>query len=729
MRIAATLAAAAALVFAPAASADVVGQLAQLGGTAGCYTLNGKSEVGAGDCTDLRNGDGPSEVAISPDGRFAYAAEYDGEEGLLAFSRDPATGALTQLAGTAGCLNDTGSGEGGPGSCTDVRALEKGGDGRGLAFSADGRFLYAASQGANAILTFARDLETGRLTQLPGTDGCVSRDGTGAAGEGAGTCADGVGLEEPASLTLTPNGRHLLAWSYGTEGTLTTFSRDPGSGKLTQLPGKQGCMSSDGAAEGVAGACRDGRTLGKGIGIAVSPDGRFVYAAGYPQSLTSFSLNPDTGVLTQLPGHQGCMTEDGAGEAGPTACADGRAINPFHMVMSPDGAHLYVDSFTRDGFVALRRDSETGVLTQLAGKDGCITSDSASEDGPATCTDGRGVDSPYAMSMSPDGRNLYAPAYNSGSLAVFARDAASGRLTQLESSAGCISKTGAGGPGDPANTCVDGRAMTYAYSTTVSPDGAFVYLAAFEDDAIDVFARQVPPTCSPTAATVDHGGTVTIDLPCRDAHGEPITRSIVSGPSGGTLGEVDQAGGKVTYTARTGFSGRDTFTFRAADAVEPGAAQTATIDVGAAPAANPPVPPQPQPLPTPLPPDTTRPSCARTGAAPRVGDLLRGRLRLRLQCDEVARLSATLTMSRADARRIRLLQRSPRRITLGRGTASAATAGRAVTLTMRISKRTRARLKRAGAKRLRGARMTLRLVATDAAGNRSTTSRRLRLRR
>jgi hypothetical protein len=48
---------------------------------------------------------------------------------------------------------------------------------------------------------------------------------------------------------------------------------------------------------------------------------------------------------------------------------------------------------------------------------------------------------------------------------------------------------------------------------------------------------------------------------------------------------------------------------------------------------------------------------------------------------------------------------------------------------MRLSRRTRARLRRARASRLLRARITLAVVSTDAAGNRSTVRARVRLRR
>jgi 6-phosphogluconolactonase (cycloisomerase 2 family) len=44
-------------------------------------------------------------VDISPDGHFAYVASFYGGA-VAAFSRDPATGVLRQLAGRAACVDD-----------------------------------------------------------------------------------------------------------------------------------------------------------------------------------------------------------------------------------------------------------------------------------------------------------------------------------------------------------------------------------------------------------------------------------------------------------------------------------------------------------------------------------------------------------------------------------------------------------------------------------------------
>jgi DNA-binding beta-propeller fold protein YncE len=77
------------------------------------------------------------------------------------------TGALTQLSGTDACISEDGTG----GDCADGVGLA---GSLGVAVSNDGRNVYVAAQESSAVAVFERDRGTGALTQLPGTDACVS---------------------------------------------------------------------------------------------------------------------------------------------------------------------------------------------------------------------------------------------------------------------------------------------------------------------------------------------------------------------------------------------------------------------------------------------------------------------------------------------------------------------------------------------------------------------------
>jgi hypothetical protein len=108
-------------------------------------------------------------------------------------------------------------------------------------------------------------------------------------------------------------------------------------------------------------------------------------------------------------------------------------------------------------------------------------------------------------------------------------------------------------------------------------------LSTEDNDAFEnVFRRDVrggPPHCSDIANTVARDETTTIVLPCADEDGDAMTRSMVSAPSHGSLGPVDQASGTLTYSPNPGYVGPDSFTFRASDASGDSGVATASLTV------------------------------------------------------------------------------------------------------------------------------------------------------
>ena len=63
------------------------------------------------------------------------------------------------------------------------------------------------------------------------------------------------------------------------------------------------------------------------------------------------------------------------------------------------------------------------------------------------------------------------------------------------------------------------------------------------------------------------GEPVEIGLSCTDPDGDALTLSTIDEPSDGSLGEI--AGATVTYTPDAGYSGPDSFTYRASDGAAP----------------------------------------------------------------------------------------------------------------------------------------------------------------
>jgi len=91
------------------------GELTQKAGTDGCISDTGSSGV----CQDGRELVNPYGLAVSPDGKSVYVGS-EVSDAVTIFDRDLATGALTQKAGTAGCVSETGT----AGTCQDGVALD-----------------------------------------------------------------------------------------------------------------------------------------------------------------------------------------------------------------------------------------------------------------------------------------------------------------------------------------------------------------------------------------------------------------------------------------------------------------------------------------------------------------------------------------------------------------------------------------------------------------------------
>jgi 6-phosphogluconolactonase (cycloisomerase 2 family) len=286
--------------------------------------------------------------------------------------------------------------------------------------SPDGKHVYAVSREDDALVRFGRNLATGALTFVQ-----AIVDGTGPV----------TGIGAANALALSPDGGHVYVAS-GT-GAVAVFSRNATNGSLTFVEAK---VNGQGGVTGMTVA-QD---------VVVSPDGAHVYALGHtPGAVLTFARNPSTGALTFVE-----KDEDGAdgvdGIGGASA-----------VVVSPDGAHVYVAGETDDGVAVFARDAGTGALTFVeAERDGVGGVD--------------GIDAPLALAISADGAHVYAGGSSDDGLAVFSRDAGTGALTFVQAL-----HEGVGG--------VDG--INAPAAVAVTPDGAHVLVAAAAESEVGVFAR------------------------------------------------------------------------------------------------------------------------------------------------------------------------------------------------------------------------------------------------
>jgi DNA-binding beta-propeller fold protein YncE len=384
-------------------AAAPTGRLVQPKGQAGCIHRRGTNR-----CAQGRAVTSPEEIVISPDGRHAYVASF-GSQGIAVFRRARRTGFLEQLPGRRGCVRH----EGGR-FCRAGRAM---GGPVSIAVSPDGENVYVASAGSDAVSVFERNRRTGVITQLPGGSGCVSQ-------RPGGGCVVGRALNEPTSVAVSPDGAHVYVTGRRFPSGVAVFDR-AGDGSLTQPPGTAGCVTHRGGSD-----CAPARALASPEEVTVSPDSRFVLVAGMRSSAVSVLAQGPQG-LSQAEGAAGCIANGGGDEG----CAAGRGLaGPVDLAVTRDGRNVYTASSVGDAIAILRRDRSTGVLSQAPGRAGCISQGG----GGGRCIRGRALDEVWGVAVSPDGRNVYGVSSKVNMLGAMARDRSSGRLAQLPGRHGCF---------------------------------------------------------------------------------------------------------------------------------------------------------------------------------------------------------------------------------------------------------------------------------------------------
>jgi DNA-binding beta-propeller fold protein YncE len=388
---------------------------------------------------------------------------------------------------------------------------------------------------AAALLSPAAGIAATDLAQKAGTAGCITETGS------SGQCQDGRGLVGSTAIALSPDNHNAYVASSSWN-SISILTLDPEVGTLAPIDNPTGCFHS---LEVFYSACTVARQLGGADDIAVSPDGKSVYAASYSDNaIVVFDRDPLTGQLTLSAAEDGCVNGDGSHECvevrgleGPRAVivspddenvyvasagsgggiasfdrntatgdimqkggeagclnaggAEGCASAPLLLLdtrgltISPDGQTVYAGSRTHEVITVYDRDAE-GVLTMKPGSAGCI--DEAGDNG---CQDGTALIDPDAITVSPDGEGVYVASSRSDAIAIFDRDKATGELVQKPGKAGCVSNSGSSDPmqAGTAGACQDGRAMDEISSVAVLPDGTALYAAAGKSSGIVIFER------------------------------------------------------------------------------------------------------------------------------------------------------------------------------------------------------------------------------------------------
>ena len=303
---------------------------------AGCIDDNDTGvdpEQGEDACAASTNGLATiSSIALSPDDENLYAVS-EGDDAIVRFSRNKSSGAISPET----CIddNDTGT-DPGQGEDTCAQAADGMQGATGIAISANGKSIYVSSEHDNAVARFSRSGPSGVIAP----EGCIDDDTN-----GPDTCTTQTnGLASPESLVISPKGDSVFLVAEGTHAVLR-FARNKDSGKLKD----KGCIEDK--QEGSDACAKKAHGLSEAGGIAISPNGKFLYvAAGGDDALTAIKRKSGGSISVV-----GCVddNDNGFGEGKCDSKGNGLA-EPEGVVVSPDGKHIYVAAEGDDAVVLVK---------------------------------------------------------------------------------------------------------------------------------------------------------------------------------------------------------------------------------------------------------------------------------------------------------------------------------------------------------------------------------------
>jgi len=356
----------------------------------------------------------PSDVQFSPNGKHVYVSTLAAGGSLLRFGFD--NGILTHQES----INSTTAG------------FESGLFGliRDITLTPDGRFMYAAASGDQALMSIHRDDLTGQLSLTQTIENRTPDD---------------IGLDGVYGLTISPDGLHLYAVGSQSD-SLIAFEINSSDGSLSHLETEfQGVDDPSDSGPPVS-------FMDRPLDVVVSPDGLQVFVTSdFSSSLSVFNRDVVTGLLT----FQESFKDSVSGISG-LGGATGVSI-------SNDNRQIYVLGRAVDSIAWFYR-SNTGVISFK----GVI---SQAND------DFIGLDSPTALLMSHDDSRLYVLGFDDSTLVTFDRNQDSVDLNYGHISFADIEQ-------DDVN---DIESMAGPVALDLDSAGRWILVAAGVDNAIEIF--------------------------------------------------------------------------------------------------------------------------------------------------------------------------------------------------------------------------------------------------
>ncbi|MFL5843092.1 MAG: Ig-like domain-containing protein [Solirubrobacteraceae bacterium] len=367
--------------------------------------------------------------------------------------------------------------------------------------------------------------------------------------------------------------RPVLAAVLATLALATPASAALQHGEIGQLAGTNGCVYYLGGPEG----CAAGRGFTSSNSIAISPDGKNVYATGQNDVL-ALSRN-GAGGLDQIQ----CLSTDGNSPDGSPDCADSTALlGAYSVEVSPDGSHVYVGGTQQIAIFA--RNASTGMLTYQD----CAANNGTSDEGTPCTENTRGLYETYDLAFARDGRTLYATAnavnaggllYNNDGVVMFAVGS-DGGLDQPSGVTGCYTDTGDHlDPGLVSGGCTNVRAMNQGGGLVVSPDGKQLYTQSGSNEMGEYSIDQTtgaltqigclsedgnaqgatggePTTCTDIRAVGDYYAMISPDgKHVYAANSNPSLNTVsmfVRDPASGLLSQPDTSASCISETGNSG---------------------------------------------------------------------------------------------------------------------------------------------------------------------------------